>query len=126
MVTAMRHILIVEDTADHAFLLQTQLNRLHFLTSVCINTFSILHKVRLGLVDAITVDINLPSINGIELIRYIRNINKNILVVVITALDDDSKRIEALQAGASYYILKPYPMKDLKTIFEPLKNETTD
>ena len=41
----MKHILIVEDLDDHAFLLQTQLNRLSFLTSVCTDVFQIIKKV---------------------------------------------------------------------------------
>lgn len=119
----MKHVLIVEDLDDHAFLLQTQLNRLHFLTSVCTDAFLIMKKLKSGMLDAITIDINLPEISGIELIKHIRNIDKNVMIVVISCMQDESIRIEAAKAGASYYLLKPYSINDLRTIFEPLKDE---
>lgn len=120
----MKHVLIVEDLDDHAFLLQTQLNRLHLLTSVCTDTFLILKKLKSGVIDAITIDINLPEISGIELIKHIRDIDKKVLIIVISCMNDESNRIEAAKAGASYYLLKPYNTNDLKTILEPLKDET--
>jgi DNA-binding response OmpR family regulator len=119
----MKHVLIVEDIDEHAFLLQTQLNRLHLLTSVCTDAFLILKKLKSGIIDAITIDINLPEISGIELIRHIRNIDKSVLIIVISCMNDESIRIEAAKAGASYYLLKPYNINDLETILEPLKDE---
>lgn len=119
----MKHVLIVEGLDEHAFLLQTQLNRLHFLTSVCTDLFQIIKKIQDGIVNAITIDINLPGISGIEMIRHIRKADKKIIIVVITCMNDETSRMEAMQAGASYYIVKPYEMKDLRIIFEPLRNE---
>lgn len=121
----MKHILIVEDLDGHAFLLQTQLNRLGMLTSVCTDIFQIIRKIQSGTVDAITIDINLPEISGIEILKRIRKVDKKIMVVMITCMNAESTRIEAMQAGASYYLVKPYELKDLKSIFEPLKNETS-
>lgn len=119
----MKHILIVEDLDDHAFLLQTQLNRLSFLTSVCTDVFQIIKKVQSGVVNAITIDINLPEISGIELIKLIRKVNKDVMIVVITCLNQESMRIEALQAGATYYLVKPCALNDLRRILEPLKHD---
>ena len=118
----MKHILIVEDGVEHAFIIQSQLNKLHFLTSVCVNPFQVLQRIRDNTVDAVTVDIGMPEINGIELIKYIRAIDKNILVVVITAFKDDATRIESMQAGANYFLVKPVAMDDMRTIFKMLKD----
>jgi len=122
----MKHVLIVEDLDDHALLLQTQLNRLRLLTSVSKDVFMVINKLKLGLIDAFTIDIGLPGLSGIELIKHIRKTDKNVLIVVISSQADESTRIEAAKAGASYYLVKPYSFNDLKTIFETLNNENTN
>lgn len=110
----MKHVVIAEDNADHAWLLQIQLNKLHCLSSVCLDPFIIIEKVKKGLADVITIDINMPLINGIDLIKMIRKIDKNIKIIVITAQDIGDTRIRAMQAGANYYITKAYHMSELK------------
>lgn len=119
----MKHILIVEDLDEHAFLLQTQLNRLNLLTSICTDMFQIMRKINSGAVDAVTIDINLPEINGIEVLRHIRKINKKILIVMITAVNNEAARIETMQLGANYYLVKPYSKDELRAVFNGLKNE---
>ena len=117
----MKHIIIVEDNDAAAFLLQTQLGKLGFLSSVCINMFIVLDKVKNEMVDAVIVDIGLPEVSGLEIIKHIREIDKKVLIVVVSGYSADSDRIQAFQLGANYYLTKPYSPSDLKTILECLK-----
>jgi DNA-binding response OmpR family regulator len=105
---------IAEDNAEHAWLLQIQINKLHCLSSVCLDPFIIIEKVKKGIVDAVIVDINMPVINGIELIKMIRKVDKELKIIVVTAQQHEDTRIKAMGAGANYYITKPYQMNELK------------
>jgi NarL family two-component system response regulator LiaR len=56
--------------------------------------------------DIAIIDIELPGMSGIELIKKIRSLNKNIEYMVCSSHDDDEKIFSALESGASGYILK--------------------
>ena len=116
----MKHILIVEDDHECAFLLQLQVNRLHYLSSVCCDVFQILEKIKRKTIDILIVDINLLGYqsNGIDIIRQVRKLDNEIKIVVITAVATTEIRQESFKAGASYFILKPYSLNDLKTVLD--------
>lgn len=63
--------------------------------------------------DLIILDINLPLMNGYDLCRKIRNRNPSIPVVMLTALNATSDKIEGFDAGADDYIVKPFDFKEL-------------
>jgi two-component system response regulator DegU len=56
--------------------------------------------------DVLITDINLPSMNGLELVRELESVKANIAVIVLTAYDDDEQIFHALRAGASAYFPK--------------------
>jgi DNA-binding NarL/FixJ family response regulator len=80
--------------------------------------------------DILLVDINLPGMNGIELVKIIKKRFPGILCMMCTAYDEDDKIFKALEAGAHAYILKSTsPAKlleaviDLKNGGSPMSNE---
>jgi len=113
----MKHVLIVEDHDDHAFLLQSILTKMVFLTSTTINVFHVLDCVRSKSVCAVILDIHLPGMSGDLIIKEIRNIDQAIPIIMVTANVDDKMRIKCLQLGANYYVVKPYESKDIQGIF---------
>ena len=116
----MKHILIVEDDHECAFLLQLQANRLHYLSSVCCDVFQILEKIKRKTIDILIVNINLLGYrsNDIDIIRQVRKIDSEIKIVVITAISTLDVREESFKVGASYFLLKPYSLNDLKTVLD--------
>jgi NarL family two-component system response regulator LiaR len=69
--------------------------------------------------DVALVDINLPGMDGIELVRKISERSPNTLCMMCTAYDEDEKIFRALSAGAHGYILKSTPpSKIIDAIFE--------
>ncbi len=58
--------------------------------------------------DIITMDIVMPVMNGIDAVREIRRFNKNIKIVMCSALGQESLVMEAIDAGASDFITKPF------------------
>ena len=63
--------------------------------------------------DVAIVDINLPRLSGIEIIRRLRARGNAIPVLVLTARGKTSERVEGLDAGADDYLVKPFEMAEL-------------
>ena len=62
--------------------------------------------------DVIFLDLGLPDMDGIEVIRQIRSWS-NMPIIVISARSDDEDKIEALDAGADDYLTKPFSVEEL-------------
>jgi len=67
--------------------------------------------------DLVTMDIVMPSMNGVEAIKAIRAIDPEAKIVVITAIDMPNIINEAMEAGAVDYLVKPFSAKRLEKIF---------
>lgn len=61
----------------------------------------------------IIVDLNLPDGSGLEVISWARSVSPTIGIVVLTLNDDDAHLLASLQAGASAYVLKSDPVKEV-------------
>ena len=56
--------------------------------------------------DVVLLDISMPEMNGLEALRHLREESPDVHVVMLTVSDDDADLLEAIQAGASGYLLK--------------------
>ncbi len=74
--------------------------------------------------DLIILDINLPDINGYSLSRTIRQKNKNIPILMLTALGTVDDKIEGFEAGADDYLVKPFAFKELLARIKSLLRRT--
>lgn len=63
--------------------------------------------------DVILLDVRMPRMNGIEVLKHIRNNKINSRVVMLTAVDDLTVAVEAVKNGANDYITKPYEITTL-------------
>ena len=64
--------------------------------------------------DVILTDWNMPNMNGLELVKKIREINKKIPIVMITTEGGKGEVITALKAGVNNYVVKPFNAETLK------------
>ncbi|MFX1253610.1 MAG: response regulator [Promethearchaeota archaeon] len=58
--------------------------------------------------DVVTMDIVMPKPNGIECVRQIREFDPHARIVMVTALGQEAMVLEALKAGASDFVIKPF------------------
>ena len=68
--------------------------------------------------DFVLMDLKMPIMNGVEATRQIRAKYPEIKVLVLTTYDDDEWVFDAIQAGASGYILKDTPLDEMKKIIK--------
>lgn len=71
--------------------------------------------------DLITLDIGLPNINGVELLKKIREINTSIDIIMVTASQETLNIEEAFKWGAIDYLIKPFEFDRLKESLESYK-----
>src|ERR1700721_3040959 len=64
--------------------------------------------------DAVVLDVGLPDIDGLEVCRLLRREGNRVPVLMLTARDAVSDRIDGLDAGADDYLVKPFDIDELK------------
>ena len=111
----MNTILIIEDDADIAFLVKTQLELAGYNALTCLSGDKAIEWISQKTFDLFIVDRLLPGKNGLELCRYIRQQPelKEKPIILLTALDQNEDIIQGLDAGADDYITKPFEMNIL-------------
>jgi two-component system, OmpR family, response regulator len=69
--------------------------------------------LRTGAPDTVVLDLGLPRLSGIELLRRMRNAGSNVPVLIVTARDALEDRVQGLDAGADDYLVKPFALEEL-------------
>lgn len=87
------------------------------------NGMEALDIVRKNNIDIVITDIQMPEMNGIELIREIKNLNRGIKCIIITAYAEFEYAKESVKLNVNDYILKPFKSKDLLDIVKKLSEE---
>ena len=75
--------------------------------------------------DLIILDVNLPGKNGFEILEEIRERDREVNVIMLTALSDVDDRVRGLDLGANDYILKPFHFEELKARIRSLLRRKT-
>jgi len=68
--------------------------------------------------DLVLTDWNMPAKNGLEVIREIRGIDKDVPIIMVTTEAEKSRVLEAIQAGVSDYLVKPFTADTLREKLE--------
>jgi two-component system, OmpR family, KDP operon response regulator KdpE len=63
--------------------------------------------------DLIILDLGLPDMQGLDLLRTLRTRNEGVPIVVLSSRDDETTKVQALDFGADDYITKPFGMEEL-------------
>jgi two-component system KDP operon response regulator KdpE len=63
--------------------------------------------------DLIILDLGLPDIQGLDLLRMVRAQNEHVAIVVLSSRSDETGKVEALDGGADDYVTKPFGMNEL-------------
>ncbi|MEA5477384.1 PAS domain S-box protein [Pseudanabaena galeata UHCC 0370] len=113
-------VLLAEDNEDSVLMLSSYLEARGFRLRIARNGQEAIDLVQKESPDLILMDIQMPKMDGLEAIKYIRSNGFNKLIVAITALAMESDRENCLAAGADDYISKPIKLKLLFTTIQQL------
>lgn len=109
-------LLIVDDEAKMLRLLELQLagNGQRVITAATAEEG--MQKLREEPVDLVITDLRLPGMDGLAFLQAIKRDNPELPVVVMTAHGTVETAVEAMKAGAADYVLKPFPLEELRLV----------
>lgn len=108
----MAKILIVEDDKNLSDLVKIELEHENFDTLLAYDGRECLNILEKQSVDLILLDIMLPQINGLEVLRKIRT-KSSIPIILVTARGETLDKVNGLNSGADDYIAKPFKIEEL-------------
>src|SRR6266481_4664870 len=114
MTTSNATILIIEDEAKMRRLLELNLADDGFKTLSAGDAESGLKLLQNESVDLVLTDLKLPGMNGLDFLAAIKRFQAALPVVVMTAFGTVETAVEAMKAGASDYVLKPFSLDEMK------------
>ena len=106
-------ILIVEDEKLLADTLKAQLERKGFQVETVYDGATGAEYAELGIYDLLILDVMMPGLNGYQLARRVRAKRCSTPILMLTARSSLEDRIEGLNAGADYYLTKPFDTREL-------------
>ena len=113
-------ILVVEDNEDLAFGLQTNLEVQGYAVTVARDGEMGLRAALNDRPDMIILDLMLPKIDGIEVLRKIRKNDKSTPIQILTAKGNEVDKVSGLRLGADDYVTKPFALMELMARVEAL------
>ena len=117
-------ILIIEDEVKIARFLELELKYEGYIVSQSHDGREGLDKAMNEVFDLLLLDIMLPSLNGLEVLRRLRQVS-DIPIIMLTAKDEIMDKVTGLDIGANDYMTKPFAIEELLArIRNVLKNKT--
>jgi len=74
--------------------------------------------IKKNIIDLVLLDMRLPDVDGIEVLKRIKELDTEILVIMMTAYSDVQTAVSAMKSGAYHYINKPFELEELKLLIE--------
>lgn len=106
-------ILVAEDEKDMNRLITRKLKKENYSVDSCYNGKEVFEYLECAEYDAIILDIMMPIMDGIEVLKKLRKQNNQIPVLLLTARDSIEDRVNGLDAGADDYLVKPFAFEEL-------------
>jgi len=107
-------LLLVEDNSSLATWLAKLLQGENYAVDALTDAESVIAGTDLGQYDIALVDLGLPGMSGLDLIREIRRHQLSLPILILTARNDLKSRVEGLNLGADDYLTKPFEIEELE------------
>jgi DNA-binding NtrC family response regulator len=107
-------ILVVDDETSILMLLKEALSKWGYHVTTASTGSEALEVIRSGLFDAALMDVRMPDMNGLDLLRAVKAQDESIEVVIMTGYPTISSAVEALKEGAYDYLSKPLILDELR------------
>lgn len=114
-------ILIVEDDSVLGAALKKGLSEIGHVCTWTQNGVSAVQLLASKTFDVVILDRMLPDLPGLEVLKQLRQMNREVSVLVLTALGSVDERVNGLNAGADDYLVKPFAFAELVARIEALK-----
>jgi two-component system response regulator AtoC len=112
------NILIVDDDDVMQETLSETLKKRGYDVSSVGSGNGALSAIKRSIIDLILLDMRLPDVDGLEVLKRIKEFDTEILVIMMTAYSDIQTAVSAMKSGAYHYINKPFELEELQLLIE--------
>ena len=120
------NILIVEDQVNFAKAVATLLRQNNYTVDVAYDGEDGCNKIARGIYDVVLLDIMLPKIDGIEVLRRVRGAKNETPILLLTAKSQLDDKVYGLDMGADDYLTKPFEYEELLARIRVLTRRRVD
>ena len=118
-------ILVVEDEKHLNRIISEAVEDEGYSVDSCYNGLEALEYLECAEYDVIILDVMMPKMNGLELVRKLRDRGNNTPVLFLTARDAVADKVEGLESGGDYYLTKPFDFKELMAVVRVMARKYT-
>jgi two-component system OmpR family response regulator len=111
-------VLVVDDDEDICLYLREFLTREGFKVSTVSKPSDALLEIREGKHQLVLLDVRLPGVDGVDLLRQVRAIDSDICVIVMTGYPSVQTAVDSMKAAAFDYLQKPFDLQELRAVME--------
>ena len=109
-----KNILAVDDEPSMLRLLEISLKQAGYQPILARDGAEALQKIKDNQVDCVVSDLHMPIMNGLDLLKNMRELTDNLPFIMVTAQGEIKTAVEAMKLGASDYILRPFDLETLE------------
>ncbi|HEY9384685.1 MAG TPA: response regulator transcription factor [Gemmatimonadales bacterium] len=113
-------LLVVEDDRTVGQYIRRGLEESQYHADLVVDGLEALRLISGGLYDLVILDLRLPGMTGMEVLRTLRDRGNTTPILVLTAQDAVGQKVEALRAGADDYVTKPFSFEEVLARVEAL------
>lgn len=118
-------VLVVEDEKHLNRIITEAMEDEGYNVDSCFNGADALDYALSGVYDVMILDIMLPKLDGLELVRRLRRGGNHTPVLFLTARDSVADKVEGLESGGDYYLTKPFDFQELIAVVHVMTRKYT-
>jgi DNA-binding response OmpR family regulator len=111
-------ILIIDDEKAVADILKDFLSDKERSVDICYDGLAGIQSIQINFYDLIIVDLVMPKVGGLDILRYAKKTNPHVLVIIITGHASLETAVMAIKEGAYDYIRKPCKLEEIRIVVE--------
>jgi DNA-binding NtrC family response regulator len=123
---AHRRILVIDDEKNIRTMLTQALTAEDTVVETAVNGEEALDKIAQTAYDLVLLDLRLPGMGGLEVLRAIRESDAKLPVILLTAHGSVESAVEAMRIGAINYLQKPFAPRELREAVDNALGSSTD
>jgi DNA-binding NtrC family response regulator len=111
-------VLVIDDDEDICLYLREFLTREGFKVTTISKPADALIEIRQGRHQIVLLDVRMPGVDGVDLLRQVRAVDSDICVIVMTGYPSVQSAVDSMKASAFDYLQKPFDLQSLRTVMD--------